>query len=136
MYAYAIRSIYTSNFYGFTRVTKSDVCVTKVPYFHNKRDAEKFASFLTHCTHTPQLYEYEETESPKEYIKEYSIYRLPDTFLQLMLGMSGVGYHECIIQDGSVYCTKTGILDVPSTVRGTVMESTYNRKVHDDLDIL
>lgn len=111
MYVYAIRSIYTSDFYGFTRVTKSDACVTKVPYFHSKRDAEKFASFLTNCTHTPQLYEYEDTESPKEYIKEYSIYRLPESFLQLMLGMSGVGYHECIIKDDIVYCLNTGIIE-------------------------
>ena len=129
MYAYAIRSIHTSDFYGFTRVTKSDACVTKVPYFHNKRDAEKFASFLTHCTHTPQLYEYEDTGNDKAYTKQYSIYRLPDTFLQLMLGMSGIGYHECVIQNDIVYCTKTGMLDVPCTVRGNVMESTYNRNI-------
>lgn len=127
MYAYAIRSIYTSDFYGFTRVTKSDECVTKVPYFHNKRDAEKFASFLTHCTHTPQLYEYEETESPKEYVKEYRIYRLPDNFLRMMLGMSGIGYHECIIHDNSVHCIKTGIVDIHPSVRADVMETTFNR---------
>jgi hypothetical protein len=128
MYAYAIRSIYTSDFYGFTRV-KENVCVTKVPYFHNKRDAEKFASFLTHCTHTPQLYEYEDTGNPKEYVKDYCIYRLPDNFLRLMLGMSGIGYHECIINDDLVYCTDTGIMDVPSNVRGDVMESSYNRNI-------
>ncbi len=129
MYAYAIRSIYTSNFYGFTRVTKSDTIVTKVPYFQNKRDAEKFASFLTHCKHTPQLYEYEDTGNQKEYIKEYIIYKLPDNFLRFMFGMSGIGYHECFIQDDLVYCTKTGILNVPSTMRGTVMESAYNRNI-------
>ena len=126
MYAYAIRSIYTSNFYAFTRV-KSDTCVTKVPYFHNKRDAEKFASFLTQCKDTPQLYEYEDTGNPKAYVKEYCIFRLHDNFLRLMLGMSGIGYHECIINDDLVYCIKSGIIDVHPIVRADVMEAAYNR---------
>lgn len=127
MYVYAIRSIHTSHFYGFTRVTKSDACVTKVPYFHTKRDAEKFASFLTLYEGTPQLYEYEDTGNHKAYVDDYCIYRMSDSFLQFMLGMHGIGFHECTIRDDTVCCVQTGMMDFPPIVKGTVLESAYNR---------
>ena len=126
MSVYAIRSLCTTEFYGFRRVSPDESkTITKVVYFRDKKDAEKFASFLKEYKHimAPQLYEYEETKSYKSYKKEYSIFELPDGFMKLMLGMSGLGYHECKIHEDQVYCIDTGILDVCDEVKVDVFES-------------
>lgn len=127
MNVYAIRAMKTTEFYAFTKISKTDTCVTKIVYFKNRRDAEKFASFLVHSeSKNPPLYEYYDSHDCKNYKHEYSIYRLQENYFKLMLGMSGLGYHECVIENDTVFCVATGQIDIPLHIRKDVFETTYN----------
>ena len=126
MTVFAIRPKYTNEFYGFRRVTPNETKTsTSVVYFNKKKDAIHFASFLSKEKRlfSPQLYEYEDVGVVKGYVDDYMIYEMDENFMRLMLGMSGLGYHECEIRDGVVYCIDKGIIDVSPDVRADVFES-------------
>ena len=123
MSVFAIRSLCTTDFYAFRRINKyTNKCITKVVYFNEKKDAEKFASYLASSEFviSPQLYEYDEVESQKAYHGEYSIYEMSKSYMRLMLGLADLGYHECEIVDGNVICRDSGKLEIDIDTRASV----------------
>ena len=129
MSVYAIRELCTTEFYAFSRVTPSDRCITRIVYFRRKRDAEKFARFLNNTKkRNPKLYEYEEIYFDcSDMKKKYVIHSLPDEYFRFTLGLSGLGYHLCDIEDRIVTCVETDTLKVPPMIRADIFEETYNK---------
>ena len=116
-YSYSIRCIHTDQFYGINHTPKNELHgSTRVAYFSKKKDAEKFASFLTKYMKThkkvPKLYEYEECEYPNDYTDDFVIYKLGSKYMHFMLGMYGLGFHKCEIVDDFILCLDSGIENV------------------------
>lgn len=128
MHVYAIRELCTREFYAYSRITPSDSCIIRIVYFRRKKDAEKFARFLNNTSlKQPKLHEYEEL--PHQYDRKmgkYTICPLPDEYFRFTIGLSGLGYHHCAIEDKIVTCVESGTLDIPLNIRADVFEETYN----------
>ena len=129
MSVYAIRELCTTEFYAYSRVTPSDRCIIRIVYFRRKRDAEKFARFLNNTKkRNPKLHEYEEIYFDRSDMKKkYVIHSLPDEYFRFTLGLSGLGYHLCDIEDRMVSCIETDTLKVPPMIRADIFEETYNK---------
>ena len=129
MSVYAIRELCTTEFYAYSRVTPSDRCIIRIVYFRRKSDAEKFARFLNNTKkRNPKLHEYEEIYFDRSDMKKkYVIHSLPDEYFRFTLGLSGLGYHLCDIEDRMVSCIETDTLKVPPMIRADIFEETYNK---------
>lgn len=129
MSVYAIRELCTAEFYAYTKVTPSDRCMVRIVYFRKKRDAERFTRFLNNTDlKNPKLHEYEECYFDNSHMKKkYVIHSLPDEYFRFTLGLSGLGYHLCDIEDKIVTCVETDTLNVPPMIRADIFEETYNK---------
>ena len=118
MHSYIVRMIGTRAFYGFNNNKNNE---TKVVYFTTKRDAEKFASFLS-CyiksyKKVPEVWEYDITYESIKYQDKFELYKIEDKCLKYMLGMHNLGYHECMIVDNNILCLDSGIYDVEEQIK-------------------
>lgn len=109
---YPIKSISSSNYYAFRHNN-----FTKVIYFRNYVDAQKFASFLSLTKCKKPLYEYEQPKNISIYRDYFEIEKQDKDWLNFTLALNNLGYHECKIMDDLLYCIDTGIFDIHSDVK-------------------
>lgn len=130
MTVYAIRSLQTMQFYGLNTLENHEGRkLTKVVYFKKHIDAVKFASFLAEreFKEAPKIYEYEEPVTYDKYDDKYMIYGVTRHLFCMALGISGLGYHECEINNENVYCINSGIVDTDIDTRMKLCEISLRK---------
>ena len=109
---YTIKTISTSNYYAFRHNS-----ITKVVYFRTYADAQKVAAYLSLNRCGNRLYEYQQPNNIYVYHDYFEIEKQEKNLLNFTLALNNIGFHECEIIDGLIYCMDTGIFDINSTAK-------------------